>query len=264
MVGRNNGLHHNLPLPEAFQIRDAEEEQRLLEPVLRMLDETIATFRNSAAEQQGRKCTGRDVGSKPELSDMFNDDEALDRWNTAEASATVTSHGNEAMVINAIVAAEDRSEEVCGERFTILIQVKALGAARMNQRRVNVDLVAVLDVSGSMAGPKLGLMKQAMRLLVRSLGHGDRLSIVAFSSKARRVLPLKRMTLEGRRAAMEAVESLVSQGGSSIADGLCKGLQVLRQRSHASLRRPRFIHHAISHSPTGRSRQGMCRQQVFS
>ncbi|MBO8584317.1 hypothetical protein INO15_14430, partial [Staphylococcus aureus] len=49
------------------------------------------------------------------------------------------------------------------------------------QRRAPIDLVTVLNVSGSMAGAKLQMLKRAMRLVVSSLGSADRLSIVAFS-----------------------------------------------------------------------------------
>ncbi|MCO5556568.1 hypothetical protein L7F22_010118 [Adiantum nelumboides] len=85
--------------------------------------------------------------------------------------------------------------------------------------RAAVDLVAVLDTSGSMVGTKLTLMKRAMRLVVRILGPANRLSIVAFASNAHRVMALRRMTKEGRRATLEALDSLSCSGRTSIAKG---------------------------------------------
>ncbi|KAL0460713.1 UNVERIFIED_CONTAM: E3 ubiquitin-protein ligase WAV3 [Sesamum latifolium] len=86
--------------------------------------------------------------------------------------------------------------------------------------RAPVDLVTVLDVSGSMAGTKLALLKQAMGFVIQNLGPSDRLSVIAFSSSARRLFPLRRMTEIGRQEALQAVNSLISNGGTNIAEAL--------------------------------------------
>ena len=52
--------------------------------------------------------------------------------------------------------------------------------------RTPLDLVTVLDVSGSMEGHKLELVKRAMGFLIDNLGSGDCLSVVAFSDDGRR------------------------------------------------------------------------------
>lgn len=224
-------------------IRNAEEEQRRLEPVLRMLDQSIANFRCDSSREK-------------RLSELepptFDDDEQIQSGgeqaflNTATSLAQVPGR-SQAMHITAL--AEEREVLFCEEResLTVLVHVKG-GAApdeekqlanmlgnsatvlQGAQMRAAVDLVAVLDISGSMAGSKLTLMKRAMRLVVRSLGPSDRLSLVAFASQAWRIIPLRRMTEEGRRAALEALDTLACTGGTSIADGLRKGTAVLQQR----------------------------------
>jgi Mg-chelatase subunit ChlD len=47
--------------------------------------------------------------------------------------------------------------------------------------RSTLDLVTVLDVSGSMSGPKLALLKCAMRFVIKNFEPSDRLSVVTFS-----------------------------------------------------------------------------------
>lgn len=130
------------------------------------------------------------------------------------------------------------------EAFSILIHLKAPCAVASpiacgNQNasptthqpsRAPIDLVTVLDISGSMAGTKLALLKRAMGFVIQNLGSSDRLSVVAFSSTARRLLPLRRMTESGRQLVLQAVNSLVSSGGTNIADGLRKGAKVIEER----------------------------------
>lgn len=96
--------------------------------------------------------------------------------------------------------------------------------------RAPIDLVTVLDVSGSMTGAKLQMLKRAMRLVISALGSSDRLSIVAFSATAKRLLPLRRMTAQGQRAAKRIVDRLVCGQGTSVGDALKKAAKVLEDR----------------------------------
>ncbi|CBI20541.3 unnamed protein product, partial [Vitis vinifera] len=117
--------------------------------------------------------------------------------------------------------------------FAVLVGIKApalLDDAHLLDR-APIDLVAVLDVSGSMAGSKLSLLKRAVCFLIQNLGPSDRLSIVSFSSTARRIFPLRRMSDNGREAAGLAINSLTSSGGTNIVEGLKKGVRVLEERS---------------------------------
>ncbi|XP_022998856.1 uncharacterized protein LOC111493389 [Cucurbita maxima] len=128
------------------------------------------------------------------------------------------------------------------DNFTVLVHIKASFANHGQHccenrtpfpsqcSRAPVDLVTVLDVSGSMTGTKLALLKRAMGFVVQSLGPSDRLSVICFSSAARRVFPLCRMTESGRQQALQAINSLVSNGGTNIIDGIKKGTKVLVDR----------------------------------
>ncbi|KAF7817073.1 E3 ubiquitin-protein ligase WAV3-like [Senna tora] len=97
-------------------------------------------------------------------------------------------------------------------------------------QRAPIDLVTLLDVSGSMTGAKLHMLKRAMRLVICSLGPADRLSIVAFSSVAKRLLPLRRMSPQGQRVARRIVDRLVCGQGTCVADALRKANKVLEDR----------------------------------
>jgi hypothetical protein len=116
------------------------------------------------------------------------------------------------------------------ESFAVLVGVCAPPLPDRAGRRAPVDLVAVLDVSGSMSGAKLMLMKQAVRFVIQSLGSSDRLSIVVFSSSSRRIFPLRRMSDQGKEDATVAVNSVSANGGTNVVDGLKKGVRVLAER----------------------------------
>ncbi|KAF8012286.1 hypothetical protein BT93_I0427 [Corymbia citriodora subsp. variegata] len=128
----------------------------------------------------------------------------------------------------AAVISANKSYGTCA----VVLKVKAPAAAtRSASARAPIDLVTVLDVSASMSGEKLLMMKRAMRLVISSLGETDRLSIVAFSTTSKRLLPLKRMTMTGRRSARRIVDAIGCTGQPGLVnDALRKAAKVLEDR----------------------------------
>nr|DAD26212.1 TPA_asm: hypothetical protein HUJ06_027680 [Nelumbo nucifera] len=180
---------------------------------------------------------------------VFNDDEPLEHH---ADMAQIRSSTRDACDNNCVRTVEmktypevsDIPRSSSNENFTILIHLKA-PVTRTGQNsggdlanlsavsqpsRAPVDLVTVLDVSGSMAGTKLALLKRAMGFVIQNLGPSDRLSVIAFSSTARRLFPLRQMSEVGRQQALQAVNSLISNGGTNIAEGLRKGAKVMEDR----------------------------------
>ena len=160
-------------------------------------------------------------------ADIFNDDEHIDLQPETMAEYNAVTGSVEIKTYSEFQAIQ---QSVAQKVFSILIRLKAPKSLDSVNSRAPLDLVTVLDVSGSMRGAKLALLKSAMNFVIQTLGPNDRLSIVAFSSTARRLFPLRRMTLTGRMQAMIAVNSLVDGGGTNIADGLKKGAKVIEQR----------------------------------
>ena len=138
----------------------------------------------------------------------------------------------------AAIVSAGRSYEV----YVVVLKVKAppppCSARKVSKtmaRRAPIDLVTVMDVGGNMAGPRLQMMKRSMRLVISSLEATDRLSIVAFSSGSKRLLPLRRMTSSGQRSARRIVDALVAidqtrEGAPVKNDALKKAAKVLEDR----------------------------------
>ncbi|KAK9049972.1 hypothetical protein SSX86_031057 [Deinandra increscens subsp. villosa] len=166
---------------------------------------------------------------------VFNDDEALDIQTpngTSGSSSNSNSNRSDGSSFGRVlletytdVPAVPRFSTV--DDFTVLIHLKAPVST---SARAPVDLVTVLDISGSMAGTKLSLLKRAMGFVIQNLGPADRLAVIAFSSTARRLFPLQKMSDMGKQNALQAVNSLVANGGTNIAEGLRKGSKVMEDR----------------------------------
>ncbi|GMH07903.1 hypothetical protein Nepgr_009743 [Nepenthes gracilis] len=179
---------------------------------------------------------------------VFDDDECLNRqeFSGRNVSDSTVSSSDSMKTIDIRTYPEVSSipRTECCDDFTVLIQLKAaITNSSQNPRknhaplpyisqtlRTPVDLVTVLDISGSMAGTKLALLKQAMGFVIQNLSSNDRLSVIAFSSTARRLFPLCQMSETGRQQALQAVNSLVANGGTNIAEGLRKGAKVMEER----------------------------------
>uniref|UniRef100_A0A7S3Y272 U-box domain-containing protein n=1 Tax=Heterosigma akashiwo TaxID=2829 RepID=A0A7S3Y272_HETAK len=116
--------------------------------------------------------------------------------------------------------------------------------------RTPVDIVCVIDVSGSMNSAAtmkatkeadseshgfslLDIVKHALKTVVGALNENDRVGLVAFSSTARVALQLTRTDEAGKQAARLAVEALSAGGQTSLWDGLHSGLELLREAQGA-------------------------------
>ena len=83
------------------------------------------------------------------------------------------------------------------------------------------DLVAVIDVSGSMSGEKIQQARTALIQLLGSLREGDRFRLVAFSGGVRRYAQgWTTVGAETRRDAEAWIRSLEAEGGTNIAGAL--------------------------------------------
>lgn len=119
------------------------------------------------------------------------------------------------------------------DSVTAVVEIKAARAAAV---REGLDLVVVVDVSGSMRGHKMESAKKALQFVILKLTPLDRLSIVTFESRAKRLSKLRPATQAVQAELGAIVGSLVADGGTDIRAGLDVGLAVLRDRVYTESR----------------------------
>lgn len=115
----------------------------------------------------------------------------------------------------------------------VMLELAAPPAATMN--RAPLDVVVVLDRSGSMSGAPLESVTAATAQLLRLAGPDDRVGVVAFDDEVQLVLPLAHHDPD---IASRAVRAIQEGGSTNLSGGWLKGLELLTTAPRAeSLRR---------------------------
>ncbi|XP_037466730.1 uncharacterized protein LOC119338510 [Triticum dicoccoides] len=197
------------------------------------IDNAKSSSASKVAEYQ-RKRDFEKICSSSDSTVSFNDDEPID----------IAPPNSVQLVIKS-------KKEVPLREYNQKVMVELTGGDRPG-----LDLVAVLDVSGSMWGEKMDDMKAAMQFVVRDLCPIDRLSIVAFNNAAARKCPLRQVTRAKRWELLEIVDGLIACGGTNIEEGLKTGLKVLTDRKFSDNRIVGIVlvsdrQHEASQVPTG-------------
>eukprot|EP01116_Phalansterium_solitarium_P016082 TRINITY_DN3649_c0_g2_i2.p1 TRINITY_DN3649_c0_g2~~TRINITY_DN3649_c0_g2_i2.p1 ORF type:complete len:543 (-),score=163.46 TRINITY_DN3649_c0_g2_i2:386-1951(-) len=99
-----------------------------------------------------------------------------------------------------------------------------------DEKRAPLNLIAVIDKSGSMQGEKIALVKSTMQFVQTQLQARDRFSIVAFSDDAAVELPLTRMDAGGKQAAAARVKAINAAGSTDLSGGLFAAIDEVKRQ----------------------------------
>lgn len=94
---------------------------------------------------------------------------------------------------------------------------------------------AVVDRSGSMAGPPLAHAKEAAKVAVRNLRPQDRFALVIFDDGARTVIPLQPAT--NKQAFYDVIDRITDGGGTNLTGGWMLGRDELQKAEAGATRR---------------------------
>ena len=68
--------------------------------------------------------------------------------------------------------------------------------SKKTDKNSNADLICVIDISGSMAGAKIELVKKSLKVLIQLMDKNDRLALILFNESGQLFLDLNYITKE--------------------------------------------------------------------
>lgn len=92
--------------------------------------------------------------------------------------------------------------------------------------RKDVNLVMVVDVSGSMSGGKIDSVRRSAVQFIEQMGEDDYLSIISFSSMPNALIKYERVG-DSREAMIEAIQDLRASGDTALYDAIADGANLL-------------------------------------
>ncbi len=123
---------------------------------------------------------------------------------------------------------------------TVLLRFGVQGGQPELRLRKSASYVFVVDVSGSMATDnRMGLAKDALKMLVSRLGPNDTVGIVAFTNTAREVL--YPTTASNQYAINSALDSLRPENATNVQKGLELGYQMAYKSYRADSNNRMFL-----------------------
>lgn len=112
-----------------------------------------------------------------------------------------------------------------------LVMVSLRAPVYQPEKRAAIDIVAVIDKSGSMEGEKLNLVKTMLNHMVDTMEPSDQLSIVTYQDGVTTDLPPTLQTLAGKETAKDAIAPITSGGCTNLGGGLAQGAKELAKRT---------------------------------
>jgi Mg-chelatase subunit ChlD len=105
--------------------------------------------------------------------------------------------------------------------------VVSLSIPDTNKKEKPVDLICIVDVSGSMYGERIELVQKSLNFLVYKLTNDDNLALIKFSDSAHLEFNFTRMTQENKEIISTKINNLYASGTTNIYSGLELGLSLL-------------------------------------
>lgn len=109
-----------------------------------------------------------------------------------------------------------------GETVHVMLELVAPAAPAVE--RAPIDVVAVIDRSGSMSGQPLASVIAATNMLIRLLGSDDRIAVVTFDDQVDLVMPLAH---HDPVAAAGLLSQVHAGGSTNLSGGWLKGFEIL-------------------------------------
>ena len=86
-----------------------------------------------------------------------------------------------------------KGDKLFNENTPFIININS-PQPKEGEKNCNADLICVIDISGSMIGEKIELVKKSLKILAKMMDKNDRLALILFHSNASVYFDLDYMT----------------------------------------------------------------------
>lgn len=95
------------------------------------------------------------------------------------------------------------------------------------QKHSNADIICVIDISGSMSGSKINLVKESLKILIKLMDKNDRIALILFNDEAKEEFNLTFCANEKKPELNIKIDTIEAGGGTNILSGLKMAIDLL-------------------------------------
>eukprot|EP00054_Salpingoeca_dolichothecata_P009046 m.51216 g.51216 ORF g.51216 m.51216 type:complete len:484 (+) comp18129_c0_seq1:77-1528(+) len=111
-----------------------------------------------------------------------------------------------------------------------VLSIKAPFYEPDNNERGSLDVIVVLDISGSMSGSKLDMAKKSLQFIIRNLRECDRFGLILYDTDVHPTIALTPMTTANKQKCQDECAKIRSGSMTNLSGGMLQALQDMKDR----------------------------------
>ncbi|MBF0119474.1 MAG: VWA domain-containing protein [Desulfobacterales bacterium] len=150
---------------------------------------------------------------------------AYSKLDTSRSKITTTNISGDAINLSGSIAQEKIFVGGDGN-VSLLLNLKAQNIYSNDKEKKNIDMVIVLDRSGSMQGEKINNAKQAVLKLLSSLSDNDRFALISYSDNVFKHSDFITINNDNLKWLSSIIYQIIPDGSTNLGDGLKEGINL--------------------------------------